>query len=145
MDYVKDRFVSVEEESVADLLRDFRDEAINMARQQIELAKTETGEKVSKFARNAAYLAAGGLVLYAGALFLLAGLTFLGYVGLIAAGLSPAVSIWLMPLITGAVVAIIGTVLVLKAISTFKNTSAVPKKTVQSLKEDRQWISEKTK
>ncbi|MFP4014388.1 MAG: phage holin family protein [Chitinispirillaceae bacterium] len=145
MDYVKDRFVSVEEESVADLLRDFRDEAVNMARQQIELAKTETGEKVSRFGRNAAYLAAGGLVAYAGALFILAALTFLGYVGLIAAGVSPAVSIWLMPLITGVIVAAVGIILVFKAISTFKNTSAVPKKTVQSLKEDRQWISERRK
>ncbi|MFP4165071.1 MAG: phage holin family protein [Chitinispirillaceae bacterium] len=145
MDLVKDRFVSVEEESVGDLLRDFRDEAINMARQQIELAKTETSEKVSKFSRNAAYLAAGGAVAYAGGLFLLAGLTYLGYIGLLALGLSAAVSIWLMPLITGVVVATVGTILVFKAINTFKNTSAVPKKTVQSIKEDRQWISEKRK
>jgi len=143
MSFVKDRFVSVEEESVADLIRDLRDEAFNMVRQQIELAKTETSEKVSKFGRNSAYLAAGGAVIYAGVLFLLAGLTFLGYVGLTAAGVAPATALWLMPLIVGVIVAVIGYVLVQKAISTFKNTSVVPEKTVNTLKEERVWISER--
>ncbi len=145
MSFVKDRFVSVEEESVADLVRDLRDEAYTMVRQQIELAKTETTEKVSILGRNTAYLASGGLVAYAGLLFLLAGLTFLGYVGLVAAGVSAAVSLWLMPLITGVIVGAIGIILVLKAISTFKNTSVVPEKTVHSLKEDRKWISRQGK
>ncbi|MDG5815976.1 phage holin family protein [Chitinispirillales bacterium ANBcel5] len=141
----KDRYVAVEEESVGDLLKDLRDEAFTMIKQQIELAKTETSEKVSSLGKNSAYLLAGGLVVYAGILFLLAGLTLLGYVGLIAAGVSPAISLWLMPLITGVIVGLIGYGFVKKALKTFKGTSVVPQKTVHSLKEDKQWITRKRK
>jgi hypothetical protein len=143
MNLVHDRFVTLEEEPVADLIKDLRDETVVMIRQQIELAKTETSEKVSKMANNSVSLAIGGLVLYAGFLFVLAGLTFLGYIGLIAAGVSPVISLWLMPLITGAIACVVGGLMVSKSLKTFKNTSVVPEKMVNSLKEDRQWIKRK--
>ena len=108
MNLVDERTVSFEQESITDLVKELRDETINMVRQQIELAKTETSEKVSSLGSNAASISAGGAVLYAGFLFLLAGITFLGYVVLTTLGLSPAISLWLMPLITGIIVSLIG-------------------------------------
>lgn len=143
MNLVHERPVSFEEESITDLVKDLRDETINMVRQQIELAKTETSEKVSSFGNNAASISAGGAVLYAGFLFILAALTFLGYVALNALGLSPAVSLWLMPLITGAIVSIIGWVMISGSMKKIKRMSILPGKTANSIKEDQKWIKRK--
>ncbi len=143
MNLVHERPVSFEEESITDLVKDLRDETINMVRQQIELAKTETSEKVSSFGNNAASISAGGAVLYAGFLFILAALTFLGYVALNALGLSPAVSLWLMPLITGAIVSIIGWVMISRSMKKIKRMSILPGKTANSIKEDQKWIRRK--
>lgn len=143
MNLVHERTVSFEEESVADLVKDLRDETMNMVRQQIELAKTETSEKVSSITSNTASVATGGAILYAGLLFILAGLTFLGYVGLVALGLSPVISLWLMPLITGAIVSLIGWSMVSGALKKIKHTSIVPGKMVHSIKEDQKWIKRK--
>ncbi len=131
------------EESVADLLRDLRDESMVLIRQQLELAKAETSEKVSKTGRNLAYVIVGSLVTYTGILFLAFGLNFLGVDGLEAAGLSENVATWLMPLIVGVIVTLAGALYVRKAIGTLKHTSFVPQKTTHSLKEDRQWLSRK--
>lgn len=145
MNWANERIVVAEEESIGDLLKDLRDEVLVLFRQQVELAKTETSEKVSIVSRNAIYLFAGGLVAFAGALFLLAGLTFLGYVGLVSAGVAPAVAMWLMPLIAGIIVGAVGVFLVVKALQTFKHTNVMPEKTFDSIKEDRQWLTKKGK
>ena len=144
MNMFHDRTVTIEEESVTDLIRDLRDETVIMVRQQVELAKTETSEKISQVTKNAATLAVWGAVLYAGFLFLLAGLTFLGYVGLTAAGVSTGIAMWLMPLITAAIVLIIGGIGANSAIKKLK-VSPMPNKTVHTLKEDQQWLKNKLK
>ncbi|MBD3345193.1 MAG: hypothetical protein GF401_09050 [Chitinivibrionales bacterium] len=133
------------EESFSELLKDLRDESIVLVRQQIELAKAETGEKVSRLLRNGAYLMAGSLIAYAGFLFLLNGLNYLGAWGLQNAGLTQSIAIMVMSLIVGAVVGIIGYAFIQKAIKTIKHTSAVPEKTIKSMKEDREWLNKKRK
>jgi hypothetical protein len=143
MNMVHDRIVTLEEESVSDLIKDLRDETVIMMRQQIELAKSETSEKFSRTINNTFSLATGGIVLYTGALFILTSLTFLGFVGLIAAGVAPGIAMWLMPLITGVVVAAIGGFMVSKAINTLKHTPIVPERMVNTLKEDQKWIRRK--
>lgn len=131
------------EEPVADLLKDLRDESITLIRQQVELAKTETLEKISKLMRNAVNLFAGSLVATVGLLFILAGLDFLGALGLQAVGLSQSLALSISSPVIGLIVGIIGYVFVRKAISTFKHTSVVPEKTVHSIKEDQQWLAKK--
>jgi hypothetical protein len=143
MNMMHDRVVTFEDESVSDLIKDLRDETVIMMRQQIELAKEETSIKVSQTVNNTISLATGGLVLFAGLLFLLAGLTFLGFIGLVAAGLSANIAMWLMPLITGVIVSIIGWVLLSKSINTLKHTSVMPERMLNTLKEDQQWIRRK--
>ena len=140
-----DRDIDVETESIGNLLKDLRDEVMIMIRQQIELAKSETNEKISSLLKNSGVLFAGGLVLFTGFLFLIAGLTFLGYQGLLAAGVSAGIAMWLMPIITAVIVGGIGVVLVMRSIDVFKHTSFTPNKTVRSLKEDQQWIAGKKK
>lgn len=140
MDFSRDP-VTYEQESLTSLIRDLRDESANMMRQQIELAKSETGEKIDVLGRSAASVFSAGLILYAGLLFLLTALTF-GLYGLFTnAGLARTVSYWLSPLITAAVTGAVGYFMYRKAISTIKHTTVVPEKTVRSLKEDKQWIT----
>ncbi|KMQ49431.1 hypothetical protein CHISP_3653 [Chitinispirillum alkaliphilum] len=140
-----EKYATIEQESIGELIKDLRDEAFVMVRQQAELIKTEFSEKVSKLTKNTTYLLLGSIVLFCGVLFLLAGLTFLGYVGLLAAGVAPGTAIWLMPLITGVIVGVIGAVMLSKGVKAIKNTSVVPQKTIHSLKEDQQWLKQKRK
>lgn len=140
---IYDRDIDIETESIGNLLKDLRDEVMIMIRQQVELAKSETNEKVSSLFKNTGVLFAGGLVLFTGFLALIAGLTFLGYQGLLAAGVAAGTAMWLMPFITAVIVGGIGAVLVMRSIDVFKHTSFTPNKTVHSLKEDQRWIAGK--
>ena len=128
------------ERSIGSLFKELRDEMTTLLRQEVALAKTEMGEKLSKASRNAVYIAVGGAICFAGLLFLLVGVSALAYIGLVYAGLSHYLAGWLAPVITGAVVAIIGYAMLQKGISTLKRMSLAPEKTIDSLKEDKQWL-----
>ena len=129
--------------SVVDLVKELRDETSELLRKEVELARVEISDKVAHVSRNVAYLAVGALILYAGLLILLVAASAGLYVGLVAAGLSHYVSGWLAPLIIGAVVAAVGYAFLQKAISTLKRESLVPRQTVESAKETKDWIQEK--
>jgi len=129
--------------SLASLIRELRDESTTLLRQEVALAKTELTEKASVLGRNAAYLAVGGLVAYAGLVFILLSLSELLSAGLVRAGLSTTVASWLAPGIIGLVIAGVGYALIQKAKSTLSRESLTPEKTIQSLKEDKQWTQDK--
>src|SRR4051794_30674266 len=63
--------------SLFGLIGDFRDEVKTLIREEIELARTEMSEKLSRFGRNAASLAAGAIAAFAGLIILLASLSSL--------------------------------------------------------------------
>lgn len=132
-----------ETRTIGTLLRELFDEARDLFRQEISLAKTEASEKASIFGKNAAFVAAGGLVVFAGALFILAGVSVLASWGFRAAGLSPEMAMWLGPLAVGLIVAIIGYGLLQKGIKTLKDGSLKPERTIQSLKEDKEWTQQR--
>lgn len=129
--------------TIADLLRELREETMTLAKQEIALAKTEMKEKTSKLTRNAVYLGIGSLVAYAGFIFLLVAGMRLISVGLVNAGVSAETVAWLSPAILGLAVVIIGAILIMKAKSAFSRESLMPKKTIQSLKEDSSWTRTK--
>lgn len=129
--------------TVADLIRELRDETSLLVKQEIALVQTEMSEKTSRFTRNAVYLAVGGLVAFSGFIFVLLALSILTSVGLEGAGVDPELAFWLGPGIVGLVIAIVGYALVQKAISTFSKESFTPEKTIRTLKEDKQWAQEK--
>lgn len=143
MNLTNERPFTFEEESVADLVKDLRDETINMVRQQIELAKTETSEKFSVYSKNISSVAIGAGVLFAGLLFLLSAFTFGEYIIFVEAGLTPLVSLWLAPLITGLIVSLVGWGMVSSSMKKIKQTPILPGKLFHSIKEDRQWIQRK--
>ncbi len=132
-----------DETTIAGLIRQLRDETTQLLRQEVSLVKTEMSEKGSRIGRNTAYLAVGGLVAYAGALLLLAALSVLVAWLLTLADVNPWIAGWVGPLVVGVIVAVIGYSLVQKAIATLKNESPVPEKSIESLKEDKQWVQNK--
>lgn len=128
--------------SLADLLRDLRDESTALLRQEVALAKTEMTEKASKVGRNVAYLAVGALVGVVALYFVL---------GAVAAGISVAINdtdwsphgVWIGPLIVGVIVAIVAMSMISKAQHSLTQVSLVPEKSIESLKEDKQWAQAK--
>jgi hypothetical protein len=129
--------------TLTDLLKELRDESIRLLRQEFALAKTEVSDKAVRTGRNVGYLAAGGAIAFAGALVLLFACVVGLYVALTAAGLSHATAGWLSPLIVGGIVTAIGYGFVQKALTTLKNESLTPERTVETMQDNTQWIKEK--
>lgn len=117
-------------ELFGDLVRDMG----TLFKQELRLATTEMTNKASRFGKDAAFIAVGGLVAYAGLLAIIAAVI----VGLAAAG----IPWWLSALLVGLVIAGLGYGLVQKGISSMKREGLVPHETIDSLKEDAQWAKE---
>ena len=120
-----------DDRSLGQLVTELADEMGTLVRQEVQLAKTELGEKVSQ-AKTGAALAAGGLLLaYGGLLALVAAVVL----ALIAAGL-PA---WAAALVGAVLVGAIGYVLLRMGVAALKPSELVPQETIDSLKEDLPW------
>src|SRR3954467_6973377 len=101
------------------LIGHLRQEVMRLVRNEIQLAKTEIMEKVSKMMRNAIFAAAGGIVALIGAELLFLGIGVVAGYGLTTmgweTGLAYATGIGGM----GILVAIIGVAFLMKGISAF--------------------------
>ena len=131
-----------EEKSLGQLLKDLTAETTTLLKQEVELAKTEMGEKASRVGTNVGSVAAGGAVLFAGALALLfaavnALTEILDHV------VSLTVAAWLSPLLLGIVFGAIGYSMVKKALASLKQESVTPRKTTESLQENKEWLKSK--
>src|ERR1041384_912960 len=109
---------SKDDRSLGELFADLARELSTLVRQEVQLARTELGQKASRLGRDLAALAVGGLVAYAGLLAILAALI----IGLAAAGLPW----WLAALLVGVVVAGIGYGLVQRGLSALKRENLAP-------------------
>jgi len=129
--------------SISGLLRELRDESTTLLRQEVALAKTEMKENVNRMGNHAASLAVGGLVAYAGVIVLLIGIGHLLGAALIHFGLSAPIAEWLAPSIVGLIVAIIGWTMVAKAKHAMAHDDLTPQKTIDSLRDNKQWAENK--
>jgi xanthine/uracil permease len=131
-----------EEKSLGQLLKELTAETTTLLRQEVDLAKTEMGEKASRVGTNLGSLAIGGAILFAGALALL--FAAVNALTEILAHVVPiTVAAWLSPLVLGIVLGALGTSLVKKALSTLKQESVTPRRTTQSLQENKEWLQSK--
>ncbi|SRR6266545_1894012 len=128
-----------EERSIGQLLKELRDETSTLLRQEVDLAKTEISEKASRTGKNLGSLAVGGSVAFLGALALLAAVIY-GLTSLLTQLMSVGVAIWLAPLFVGLVLAAIGYSLVQKALATLRQESLTPRRTTQTLQENKEWL-----
>src|SRR5436305_4153606 len=114
-----------EEKSLGQLLKDLTAETTTLLKQEVDLAKTEMGEKASRVGANVGAVAVGGAILFAGALaFLFAAVN--GLTEILAHFVSLTVAAWLSPLLLGIVLGAIGYGRVKKALVTLKQESVTP-------------------
>jgi hypothetical protein len=120
--------------SMGRLFSDLAADLSELTRKEIQLARTETMEKVSHASNAVISMAAGGLIAYAGllALMVAAGL-----------GLATFMPYWLSAVVVGGIAVIIGLIMLQSGRSTLQNTSITPEKTVDTLKENAAWVKEK--
>ncbi|HEV7516751.1 MAG TPA: phage holin family protein, partial [Thermoanaerobaculia bacterium] len=126
------------EKSLGQLLKDLTAETTTLLKQEVDLAKTEMGEKASRVGTNVGSVAVGGAVLFAGALALL--FAAVNALTEILAHMVPiTVAAWLSPLLLGIGLGLLGYSLVKKALATLKQESVTPRRTTQSLQENKEW------
>jgi len=121
------------ERSLGELFSDLSKDTGTLVRKEVQLAKTEMSEKLTEVGKNVGFLVIGGAIAYASLLFVLAAL---------AVGLAGIMTPWLAVLIVGLIVGLVAFALVQKGLSALRQTSLVPQKTIETLKEDKEWIQQ---
>jgi uncharacterized membrane protein YqjE len=133
-----------EEPSIGTLLKNLSTESRTLVQKEIELAKTEMAEKAARLGRNVAYVAVGGLVAFAALLTLLGAASY-GLMEALDERIPASVAVWLAPLIVGGVVAVVAAVLIGKAMAKLRSETLAPRKTLETLQENKQWLLDRTK
>lgn len=134
-----------EEQSVGSLLKQLRDESTALIRDEVALAKREMREKAASYGRNIGSLVAGALIGYAALVIILLAVGSLITEGLIGADIDPAMAHFLGLAIVGVVVAIISAILVSMAINKLKEEGLVPERTVETLRNDKEWVKQQVR
>jgi hypothetical protein len=123
--------VTKEERSLGDLFSELAAETSTLVRQEVALAQTELTQKATKVGKNVGFLVVGGAVGYAALLAIIAAVII---------GLANFIPAWASALIVGAVVGIVAYLLISSALNELKKTDLTPRETVETLKEDAQWL-----
>jgi VIT1/CCC1 family predicted Fe2+/Mn2+ transporter len=126
---------TAEERSIGELFGELSQDVAMLVRQEAQLAKTEMQQKLSKVTADLVSLAAGGVVALVGGLALTAAVILLLVDPV---GMKP----WLAALLVGAVLGIVGWVLLQRGMKDLKRTDPTPRRTVETIKEDLQWAKE---
>ena len=125
-----------QERSLGELFSELAAETSTLVRQEVTLAKTELSQKASRVGRNVAYLAVGGAFAYA---------ALLAFMAASIIALANVMPWWAAALVVGVVVAIVAGVILFAGYYGLKDTDPVPRQTVETLKEDAQWVKEQMK
>ncbi len=128
---------------IPDLLRQLRDDTATLMREEFVLVKTEMSEKLSRAARNLAYLAVGAMVGLTALLLLLMAVSYLLAEFIARQGFEPGTAAFIGFLIVAAIAGVVAAIMVSKALHTLAGNSLKPQKTVQSLHENKQWAQHK--
>ena len=123
----------MEERPLGELFSDLVNETTTLVRNEVALAKVELTQKATTVGRNIGSLVIGGAIGYAALLAICAAAILL---------LSTVMPAWLAAVIVGVIVAAISWMLISKAITTLRNMELKPQETVESIKEDAQWIKD---
>ena len=124
------RDMGAEERSLPQLLSDMTNELGTLMRKELQLARVETKEEVTKAAKAGGLFAGAGLAGYM-ALLLFSFAAAWGLANIMPTGLAF--------LLVGVVYAVVAAVLYLRARKAIKQVSPVPEQTVETLKEDVEW------
>lgn len=117
--------------SIGELLSDLNRQMLTLIRQEMELARMELSPKISGTVKDTIFMAVGGVLLLSGFLFLLATIIII---------LTIWLSLWLSALIVSLSAIILGTIFALIGKSRMQKRDIKPSQTINSLKENTQWI-----
>jgi uncharacterized membrane protein YqjE len=120
-----------EERSLGDLFSELASETGTLVRQEVALAQVELTNKAASVGKNVGYLVVGGAVAYAAALALIAAVII---------GLSYFIPAWASALIVSVIVGAVAYMMISSALAALKKTDLAPRETVETLKEDAQWL-----
>lgn len=122
--------------SVPGLLRQLANEATTLFSKELTLAKVEMSETIDEAKKGVASMISGGSVLYAGLLFILLAAVV---------GFAQIVEFWVSSLIIGAVVAVIGLIMIQSGKKKVQPSSLKPEHTLNSLQKDQQAVRGESK
>jgi Putative Actinobacterial Holin-X, holin superfamily III len=121
--------------SIGDLIGDISDDLSRLFRQEVDLAKAEIREEATKAGKAAGMLGGAGFAGYMVALLLTLAVVF---------ALSNVMDPGWAAVIVAAVWAVVGAVLYVIGRNKLRTVSPVPRQTVETLKEDAQWLKNPT-
>lgn len=123
-----------QERSIGALLGDLADDLRRLFRLEIELFKRELAEKAGRLSRGLIAVAAGGFLAFSAWLVLLAAAVL---------ALSIVLRPWLAALIVGVVVLLVAAVLLILGKRWLDAQKLVPRRTLDTLREDGAWVKER--
>jgi hypothetical protein len=130
--------------SLGTLFKELSDDSTRLLRQEIELAKAEMNEKLDVYKAGMAKLAIGGALLMAALFGLLITINH-GLTALLDQFMDLGIAYWLSPLIITVVIGLVGRSMVGSARSSMKDEGMAPRRTIDTVKEEKQWIQEKVR
>lgn len=104
----------------------------NIVRGEVQLAKTEIREDVGKLGKALGMIGAAAFLALVGFIFLMLGVTYL---------LNKSLEMWISAGIVGLALLIIGAIIGVIGKNQMQDANMVPDKTIDSLKEDKEWAS----
>ena len=118
---------------LSSLFSELTQETASLFRQEIRLARAELTDKAHQAGRGAAEIAAGAVILLV-ALGALAAAAILG--------LALVVEPWLAALIVGAVLVLVGGIVVASGLSNLRTGNLAPHRTMGTLRDNTRWAKE---
>ena len=122
-------------ESFGELLGELANNSAALVRDEIELAKQEMSEKVTRLRSGAVTVAVGGLLAF---------VALLTFVAAAVAGLSHVMDTGLAALVVGGALALVGGGIAMSGLRRLKQTSLKPQQTIETLEEDKEWLKQLT-
>lgn len=124
------------ERSVSDVLQDILRNLQEMVRSEVRLAKVEIRDEVRRAVSSSIWIAGGVVGALSAWIFLL---------WTVAYSLATRMSMWAATLVVAVVMACIASVLVIGGIRRVRRIQPIPERTVESVKENLEWMKQPTK
>jgi uncharacterized membrane protein YqjE len=119
--------------SIVDLLRDLANDVVRLVRDEFELARSETGDKLQRMTGAIASIAGGALLATAGFIMLLQGVVYI---------LSNYMTDWMAAFVVAIVVIVAGAILAFQGKNSLAASSLTPTKTLSNVRKDVNMVKE---
>ncbi len=130
----------LENESLPNLISRLGDDIMQLVNSQLALLKVEIKEEANTYARGVAMIAFGAAVAVVGFALLNVAIAFAVSTLFAQANFSQPASYALGFLATGGFYLIVGAIVILVVKNRLANQNLVPKRTVQELRKDKEWL-----